>query len=365
MPLSCLDETGKRIQAFDLSEDQWVTLKAQNHYSQLLRMPCCAAGVVLKKSNRGTRFFAHKKVGPCLTADESEEHRQLKMLAVEAARACGWHAETEVGGLTPSGEQWRADVLATKGSAKVAIEVQWSGQVDDETLRRQQRYSESGVRGLWLLRRPGFPVIQELPAVCIGGNLQDHFVALLPYRGIKMTRNDRQRLQDWKSVVPMREFLAAAFSKRLKWGRSLDILGSVATVEVHVAHADCAECGVITEIVVGIELRGAGVSLDLSLLDLTDRPQAVAELRAHLPASFDQSHIKPRYSRTMRRKYLSNGCAGCDRLYGDFYLTGYRNEAKVICQIPINLGGDWLELVTRHDAILDEEPEWWILPNGN
>jgi len=360
MPLSCFDHSGLKIQAFDLNDDQWEALKAQNRQSRLLRMPCCGAGVVLKQSKWGTPFFAHSKVGLCLTADESEEHRQLKMLAVEAARSCGWQAETEVPGVSPSGEPWRADVLATKGKAKVAIEVQWSGQVDDETLRRQQLYRDSGARGLWLLRQTGFPVVEELPAVCIGGTIKEGFHALLPYQWARMTRNDRQSQQGWKAILPMHEFLTTAFNYRLKWGRITDI-GAKAEAEVLVAEADCEHCGVITEIIVGIDLHVAGESVEVSLLDLTPYDSLIAEIRDHLPPSFDQTHLKVRYSRTHNHRYFSNGCLGCDRLHGDFYLPGYRHAAKAACRFPITLTGDWLQLVQESDECGNGAPEWWIL----
>src|SRR3546814_728026 len=111
MPLRCLDEAGQGIYAFDLSEDAWQALVRQNRLSRHLRMPCCASQVTLKRSARGTRFFAHKAVGPCATAPETEQHLRLKRMAVVAARAHGWSAETEVPGLTPTGNQWKADVL--------------------------------------------------------------------------------------------------------------------------------------------------------------------------------------------------------------------------------------------------------------
>ena len=361
MPLSCLDENGDRIQAFDLTTDLWDALKADNRKRRHLKMPCCGSSVVLKKSRRGTPFFAHAKIGPCLTADEGEEHRALKVMAVEVARECGWLAETEVSGSTPTGDQWRADVLATKGTAKVAIEIQWSGQVDDETIRRQERYRQSGVRGLWLLRQPGFPVCQDLPAICIGGTLDEGFHALLPHWWSRMSRNDRKDMTGWKAVVPMADFIRAALSKRLRWGRITDV-GATAEAEVLVAEADCETCGVITDIIVGIELNVAGERVDVSLLDLTDHDSLIVELRRHLPPSFDQGHLKVRYSRTRKERYLSNGCSGCDRLYGDFYLAGYRSEATVLCRYPISLTGDWSKLVQESDDWENGEPEWWLIP---
>src|SRR5438874_3822362 len=179
VPLRCVDLTTKRsVQAFDLSPDQWRILAIENRKARHLAMPCCSSQVILKKSGRGTQFFAHKAVGGCSTAPETETHLRLKGMVVEAARANGWNAATEVVGTTPNGEQWKADVLARKGDLKVAVEIQWSGQTKEETLRRQHRYKESRVRGLWLLRHPGLHISHDLPAARIGGSAEEGISAL-------------------------------------------------------------------------------------------------------------------------------------------------------------------------------------------
>lgn len=359
MPLSCLDEGARRIQAFDLGDEDWARLQSQNRRDRHLRMSCCDAGVVVKRSKRGTKFFAHRKIDACLTADESEEHRQLKLLAVEAARACGWQAETEVSGSTPSGENWRADVLATRGNAKVAIEVQWSGQTIEETLRRQAQYRASGVRGLWLLRQPGFPISRELPAACIGGCLDGGFEALIPAHD-RMRARDRMESRRWRQATPMREFLEGALARRLKFVTLSDAFEPAASVSVESAEAECwgSDCGCLTNIVIGVTIQTNHGAFGFDLSDLTDHPAVTREVIGKLPSGIDGRLIQKRYSRTQRRRYLSHGCAGCSRFFGELMPPfGPRLE---VAGFPIRLDDAWLLLLKSHPDVGIGSPAWWL-----
>lgn len=179
MPLRCLGPDDHSIQSFDLTDAEWSALRSDKSRAGLLRMPCCDAEVVMKTSARGLNFFAHKSRGPCRSGPEAEEHLALKLLAVAAARRAGWDCSTEARGASPSGEAWTADVLAQKGRHKIAIEVQLSSQTNEEILRRQERYRQSGVRCLWLVRQPGFPVSKDLPAACVSGDIATGFEARL------------------------------------------------------------------------------------------------------------------------------------------------------------------------------------------
>jgi hypothetical protein len=363
MALSCVDDLGNRLQSFDLRDEDWRELGTKNQRDRHLRMGCCSAHVVLKRSSRGTRFFAHKSAGQCTSADESEEHRQLKMAAVDAARACGWQAETEVSGTTPTGEIWRADVLARKGKLAVAVEIQWSGQTNQETLRRQEQYRQSGIRGLWLLRQPGFPILHELPAVCIGGTLADGFLALLPDHS-RMTARDRSKPDRWRQAVPMKELLRAAFERRLKFAAAIEAFGPHAEVVVHAAVAPCwtDRCDGKTPIITSINVMNPGVNLDFSLAELGNHPDLAAAVMRQLPPSFDRRMIKKRYSRTQRRSYLSNGCIKCDRLFGEYMLAHEPSDVGVLTSFPIDLSGGWMRLIESHPEVEDTTPLWWVQP---
>ena len=174
----------------------------------------------------------------CATAPETEDHLRLKRIAVETARAHGWTAETETSGTTPSGERWRADVLASKGDHRVAVETQWSAQTNEETLRRQSRYAASGVCCLWLMRHPGFPVDRALPAARIGGDATSGYTATLE-TGMA------------QQVLPIEQFLAAAFTSRLRFGIPL---GAPAQVAISASNLHCWSCGAETRILSGVTI---------------------------------------------------------------------------------------------------------------
>ena len=149
MPIRAGSDQGD-VHAFAMNAEQWQGLKARHKAKATnLWMPCCQVLAVPKTSPRGTFFFAHARRGECATADESPEHLYCKSLIAQAAMDAGWKVTSEWPGQSPEGEQWVADVFCEKGTAKLALEVQMSPQSDAETVRRQDRYRASGVRGAW------------------------------------------------------------------------------------------------------------------------------------------------------------------------------------------------------------------------
>lgn len=201
MPIRAASDQGD-IHAFALDAGQWAELKA-TYRGLNLHMPCCGVAAVPKTSTRGNYFFAHARRGECATADESTEHLYCKSLIAKAALDAGWTVTTERPGVSPDGEEWVADVFCEKGAAKLALEVQMSPQTDEETLRRQQRYKASGVRGAWFFgtraRRGATAFGQETPAF----SLQPIVVGELP----TIERFD----------VSLPAFVTALLQKRVAW----------------------------------------------------------------------------------------------------------------------------------------------------
>ena len=230
MPLRCTNTIeDKSIMAFDLTDTEWGQLRRDNRKDQCLKLPCCDADVVLKTSHLGNQFFAHKQRGDCAAPTETIHHRLLKEFAVIVARSYGWNAETEVPGKTPTGEDWIADVLATKGDSKIAIEIQWSKQSYEVTRHRQKRYAASGIRCLWLLQRVGkdFVDTDELPMARIERGDDGQYYAHLDN-------------SYWDGhTFRVDEFLRAAFSGHFKFGIPHE---SPCTVAVRVGQIKCSNC---------------------------------------------------------------------------------------------------------------------------
>jgi hypothetical protein len=272
MPLRCLGPDGQSIQAFDVTVAEWSALRRENGRLRQLRMPCCDAPVVMKTSTRGLKFFAHKSRGPCRTAPETETHLALKTLAAQAARRAGWKCSTEASGSSPTGETWTADVLACKGAAKVAIEIQWSPQTNEESLYRHERYRQSDVRCLWLFRRSGFPVSKDFPAALVSGD---------PTTGFKV-------LLGWQEM-PVDEFLDAVFAKRFRYGTPL---GANAIVRIRGMLGGFEE---LRPLFMFIDVLVGTHRFSLKADDLNDFPDLLASCDGRIQKALSIRRINPNY----------------------------------------------------------------------
>lgn len=326
MPLRCIDgETN--IHAFDLEPERWKALAEENRQRRHLLMPCCQAAVTLRKSKLGTQFFAHKAIGECTTAPETEEHLKLKQLAVAVARAHGWDAHTEAS----NGAFWRADVLATKGEERVAIEIQWSQQTDEETMRRQERYAASGVRGLWLLRQRRFVCNETLPAGRVSAD-DSAFVAHL------QSGHSEQSLS-------VSEFLSAAFTSRLHYGLPLNLS---AKLRLNVGTLSCWACGADTDILSSIAIDYGPNEYRLRVAEFGDLPELFAIIRERLPADARVGIIRHRYSNTQGRAYLANNCAHCDALIGQMYEHEAWHTEREVAVFSVQVDERWHAMLAPH-----------------
>lgn len=355
MPLRAIQPDGLSVQSFDLDDAAWARVRDSIRLNRDgWRLPCCESLVVAKTSKLGTHFFAHHARGACEWAGETEHHIRLKSMAVQIARQHGWHADTEVTGETPDGATWKADVLATRGRARVAVEVQWSSQTDYELLQRQQRYMASGVRALWLIRSAGFPVAKQIPAAVVREIGRGTYEVRLP----AVSGASLRREEDWAyQNLSAETLLDAAFAGRLRWGVRT---GEPISWHVEAATTNCWKCGARTAPVTGIVVDASKMKTCLSIDDFDSD---VDLLREVLPMAIRQQHrigqIKPRFSKTEGGSYLSNGCFECGALQGRFFQHQYMNDATVRHSGAAVVDERWMRLLeprlSRHWRLLGIE----------
>jgi hypothetical protein len=162
-------------------------------------------------------------------------------------------------------------VLAYKGKAKIAIEIQWSPQTNEESLYRHERYRRSGVRCLWLFRRSSFPVSRDFPAACISGDVATGF---------------KTHLGEQK--MPLDEFLDAVFVKRFRYETPV---GAKAIVRIH------SWLNLQGEVTRNMRFIGVCVGphrIQFTVPALVNFPDLLASCEARIPKAFSVGRIKPR-----------------------------------------------------------------------
>lgn len=367
MPLKCL-RGGEEIYAFNIgSNEAWESLRKNNLKAKDLRMPCCGAAVVLRTSKLGTKHFAHVRIGQCTTAPETAEHLLAKMAVVEAIRRTDWKPLPEQTGNTSAGEEWRADVLAVKGNAKVAFEIQWSRQDQIETERRQKRYAEAGVRGLWLFRQKDFPVEQKTPAFRLVYEPEGRsFLILLPspFYDSNWAARDKQDTMSWGQSIPLPAFVSGSLNGQLHFA---PVLGRTMPVEVQSVTIPCWKCKKPTGVVIGLNFAASRnlpghPDIPTTIYELSDAlPGGDAVVMSLLPAHLLMQHgigvIKPRYSKTAGGEYLSNGCIHCDALQGRFFEHEYAFDGKKAFEIETVFRNEWGTLLEDAQSYIYR---WWF-----
>ncbi|TEW54302.1 hypothetical protein E2R68_08490 [Psychromonas sp. RZ22] len=311
MPLrAILDDV--EIQSFNLDIEEWNLLK-DTYKDKSLLMPCCPRKAIPKTSKLGMKYFAHSRRGDCTSAPETQEHLYLKFLVAKLAQQYEWDVTTEYAGSTPDGEKWVADVFCKKGTSKLAIEIQWSQQTNDEYLRRTQKYTSSGVRCAWLFR---------LRANKEYYNSDFLESKELPYFGFKHQNGE---FVISRYMVSIEDFVGGMFSGSLAWEpkNNEEIFANIRYQTVI-----CWACKMETNVITSVGMKKAN---NTSLRGFIDAPiwftdklvanWAAKNVPQQLLLTKQIGEIKERYSKTVGETYLSNGCVHCDALQGNHFIS--------------------------------------------
>jgi hypothetical protein len=295
-----------------IGDEEWDKLRrVVRTKSSSIRMACCGTGGHLRISKLGTKHFVHAGVHNCDWAPETVYHLRAKQDIVVACQRAGFVPLTEV-----SGPDWRADVLATKGNVKVAFEVQWSGQKEEETWLRQRRYEKAGVRCCWFMRKPPEALVRTPTKA-------------LPVFPLSAADDKSLYVEMRKNLLPLSEFAQSLLNQHIQY-RAAATLDSTQRVTVvffgiscwrckHFSHIYYLEeayrtrCGISVDSVEGLEGAHGGEFA----------PEVVAAVQDFLMGAegsgLHVGEIKLRFSETVGQAYPSFGCPQCDAIFGEHF----------------------------------------------
>lgn len=306
MPLSAVID-GENTVAPLVGDDEWELLRQRVRAKQAtVALSCCGAGAFPRSSKLGTRHFVHRRADGCAGRGETYQHLWTKAEIVHACVAAGWSAETEV-----ARDGWRADVLATRGSARVAFEVQWSPQDEAETMLRQQRYATAGVRGCWLLRGEApLPARKQLPVF-----------ALRPCEGALAVVAHAGETYN----VP--QFVTSLLNGDVRFRERVN-----AQLRVSFVDMDCWKCRRPAHVYYATQSTRCGHEIPYALTrdgrgdDVEPFDDRVLTIVRGWLAGEGRDRgirlgaIKRRYIKTVGGSYLSFGCPDCDAIFGDWFV---------------------------------------------
>ena len=86
---------------------------------------------------------------------------------------------------------------------------------------------------------------------------------------------------------------------------------------------------------------------EFTVPQIGEYPELFEEIKNHFPKEVNFSAIKPRFSKTQERTYLSNGCAHCDAIVGEFFEHHAWYDQTDVCSFEIVINELWYKALTN------------------
>ncbi len=353
-----------------LNNEEWKQLEIRIKQEKLeVTLPCCNQNAYLRTSKYGIRHFVHKIRDNCTSEPETWQHLKAKQEIILACRAAGYEAIPEA-----QGEGWRADVLATKGKAKIAFEVQWSPQDLEETEARQKRYKDAGVRGCWFFRKPpGHVANHELPLFQLEIEEIKSEVLITQLQATYNFEYDEYDDNQIVTRIPLTEFVKALLTQKIRFCEDIKTQPRQKLRLIFI-EINCWKCnqpyhiyyarGVILTTRCGQSI----IPMDGELWEgqhFFFNPDIVTAARLFTKsdegAHLKLGSIKSRYSKTVEKNYISFGCYHCDAIFGDFFL---RNEILARSSMEEKAAAVLEKDIIFNIALTENHPHWCFPENG-
>lgn len=323
MPLAAQID-GERIVAFLLDGSAWAALRADLKTGNRSATLSCGSEAFGRTSPLGTPHFVHKRGSRCdAHGPESPQHLLAKKVITEAAIEAGWDAAPEVPG---SGGRWIADVLATRGNVKVALEVQWTRQDIGDYVARQERYAADGVRAAWFARHTR--------------HIARHTGNDLPVFELAIDA-DSQMVSVGHVRVNLREAVTALLTRRLQYRPTLTLLDGTWAIDMYEEH--CYRC---KHIFTFWNVAATGISACGSEMRIESPPWPEIRLEAHpdviraIQAERLQSapaKTGRRHSKTLGATYEAFICPRCRATAGDFFLEEIIDDTRPLRTLRLQI----------------------------
>ena len=325
MPLRAIID-GKDVIASLIDDKNWQLLKTDiKTNKKAVILPCCNNEAFLRISKLGTKHFVPKQKTSCEQKSESFLELLIKSEIVRACVDSGYTVKTEV-----RNNNWKADVIAQRGTTKIAFNFYLSAQSYDEVTEFQRKLKIDGIRGCWFIKKipKGYDTPEvELPLFQLTIKENNQCYAKLNYDPYDHDVKQFD-LYDFVKLLLNREF---KFCNKLTSAKEQKI--KVSFLEV-----DCWKCGETYNVYFLNESIYSNCGLEMnadsdmwSSKKFCFMPEILNEIRKFLQSD-NGNHlrigdIKQRFSKTVKKKYLSFGCKFCDAIFGDWYMMEYQVEA--------------------------------------
>lgn len=351
MPLRAVIENKEVISSF-LTKNEWEELKnrvKENNIKVIIAQT--SKNGYLRISKKGLQHFVHKNgEKPDGWKPESPQHLLAKNEILLGCQDAGWNAVPEY-----AENEWIADIIASKGSHRIALEVQWSNQTYERTIERQEKYNQDKVRACWFFKK--------LPKELSKWSNSLSADKSLPLFKIDEEENGEFLVEFYNQKIALRKFTFSLLSGEIKYCNNVkaklkqkitanffktNCWKCKAEQNAYFISGDFdSECGIN----VSIENRmwdNNNLEYDSQVLE------AVSNfLKTEKGTHIKLGKIKSRYSHTTKSSYMSFGCYKCDSIFGDFYLSKESFNARVYEEID-----EELEIEYKAINIKEENPHW-------